>query len=67
MSQAPTRIIIVFFGNAVFLCVFLCVIFMFPNVSKKKQLDRGLGGWGLINPSFSLIFDFFLAGQDPLL
>ena len=33
VGQASTRIII-FFRN-VFLCVF-CVVFMFPNVSKKK-------------------------------
>ena len=39
-----------------FLCIF-GVAFMFPNVSKKnnKKMDRGVGLWGLTNPSFSRI------------
>ena len=40
-----------------FLCVF-CVVFMFPNVSKKIKKWVG-GGWvcGQINPSFSRILE----------
>ena len=47
MGQAPTHF---FF--------FFCVVFMFPNVSKKnKKLDKGVGGCSLINESF--FFDFY--------
>ena len=35
VGQATTRIFI-FWENLVFFCVF-CVVFMFPNVSKKKK------------------------------
>ena len=44
VGQAPTRIIN-FFENVVFLCVF-CVVFLFPNVSKKKKMNVGGGGGG---------------------
>ena len=27
---------------------------------KIKKIDRGVGGWGLANQSFSRIFNFFL-------
>ena len=41
--------------------VFFCVVFMFQNVSKKKEkIKNGVDGWGLTNPSFSRIFGFFL-------
>ena len=53
VGQAPTR--------TTWKCCVLCVVFMFPNVSKnKKKLARGVGGCYLINPSFSRIFLFFL-------
>ena len=61
VDQAPTRTF--FWGGGGILCFFcvFCVVFMFPNVSKKNEkLDRSGGGWGLINPSFSRIFEFFL-------
>ena len=49
-----------FWGNIVFFR-FLCVVFMFQNVSKKnKKMENGAGGWCLTNPSFSRIFGFFL-------
>ena len=50
-----------FWGMLCFLCRFY-----FPKCFKKKKLGRGVGGWCLINPSFSRIFGFFLTWQDPL-
>ena len=32
-----------------------------------KKIARGVGGWGLANPSFSRIFFIFLTLQDPLI
>ena len=50
-----------FFGKfCVVLCCFLLYIFL-------KKIDRGVGGWGLANPSFSRIFLFFKIWQDPLI
>ena len=56
MGRAPTWIKF-FFENCVIFLVFY-VVFMFPNVSKKK-LDWVVGGWGLTRPSFSRIFGLF--------
>ena len=39
-------------GNSVFFVLFFFVV----HVSKKKKLDRGVGVYGLDNPSFSQIF-----------
>ena len=52
VGQAPARIII-FFEILCFLsfCVVLCF-----QMFKKKKLARGVGGWGVNNPSFSLFF-----------
>ena len=52
-----------FFFRGEFCGVFcvLCVVVMFPIVSKKnKKLGRRVGGYGLTNPSFSRIFGFVL-------
>ena len=48
-----------------FIFFFVCVVFMFPK--KNLKLVRGVGGFGLTNPSFSRIFYFFLTGEDPLM
>ena len=52
--------LIFFGGEFVFVCVF-CVVFLFPNVSKKVK--NWIGGWvgvSLTNPSFSGNNDFLL-------
>ena len=55
-GSSPNSDYFIFFGNCVFF-VFFCVYFvLFSCFQKKKKLDRGVGGWGLANPSFSRIF-----------
>ena len=47
--------------------VFFVLLFVIVHVSKKNEkMDKGVGGWGLDNPSFSRIFRFFLTWQGPL-
>ena len=58
VGQAPTRIIN-FLEMLCVLCFLFCVHMLLKVSKKKKKLDRGVGGWGLINPSFSRIFGFF--------
>ena len=48
-------------------CVFCVFFILFSCFQKKiKKLDRGVGEWGLINPSFSQIFGFFFNLTKPL-
>ena len=44
-----------------FFCKFqvFFVVFFMLNMFPKKKLDRGVGGWGLVTPSFYRIFRFF--------
>ena len=43
-----------------FFLLFFVVFSGFQMFQKKlKKMDRGMGWWGLTNPSFSQIFEFF--------
>ena len=46
------------------LCVFLLVLF-FCTYFPAKKIDRAEDMWGVANPSFSWILNFFVALQDP--
>ena len=47
-----------FFGNFVYFCVVLFAVYV-SKKKLKKEKDREVGGWSLVNPSFSRIFLFF--------
>ena len=49
-----------FFLEILCFFVFFVMFSCFKMLKKKKKLDNGVGGWGLINPSFSWMFLFFL-------